>query len=545
MRLKLFNIRLGVLLCICALFCLFAAPAAGFDTTSSRQSNLQKLHPDFTLDLYRGERLDILESVPGGYLRSSIIDGVTDGSANAGVWEFPGDDPVGPAVTTVPTTAPASGFDQTEKINAFREAYETRSRIRQLSTNSIISALGNEEPASPVVTPGSSSATENAKAVVEANNLFCFDLYDQLSGDPGNAGKNIFFSPFSISAALAITGEGARGRTAEEIWSVFHFPKDSTVQREGYASIMAGINRGASAYVLKTVNALWAEQTYPFLPEYLFTAERYYDAKTTNLDFIGHPEESRVIINDWVEEQTEDRIQDLIPPGEVNPDTRLVITNAIYFKGTWVKQFDPEKTTDEDFRTGSGEVVQVPMMQRTDDEAIFGYAETGTFQALSMPYASDDEHTLSMIVILPKDNDLRAVESSLDADTLENLRQSIASRQVKVYFPRYTMETRYFLPGTLAEMGMPTAFSGGADFSGMDGIGDLFISNVIHQAFVEVNEEGTEAAAATAVVMELTACMPTEPVPVFRADHPFVFFIQDDETGNILFMGRVANPTAS
>jgi len=402
------------------------------------------------------------------------------------------------------------------------------------------SGPGQPGPAGEEETPAI-PLSDSGACIVEANNRFCFDLYDQLAGNSGNAGENIFFSPFSISAALAITGEGARGQTAEEIQSVFYFPENTTVQREGYASVIAEINRGASAYVLKTANALWAEQTYPFLPGYISTAERYYNAKTTNLDFIGHPEESRIIINDWVEEQTEDRIQDLIPAGEIDPDTTLVITNAIYFKGTWVKQFDLEETTDEDFRTGSGEVIQVPMMQRTDDEAIFGYAETDDLQVLSMPYASDDDETLSMLVILPKDNDLGAVESSLDADTLENLRQSIASRQVKVYFPRYTMETRYFLPGTLAEMGMPTAFSGGADFSGMDGFGGLFISNVIHQAFVEVNEEGTEAAAATAVVLSKSAA-PAEEIPVFRADHPFVFLIQDDETGNILFMGRVANP---
>jgi len=304
---------------------------------------------------------------------------------------------------------------------------------------------------------------------------------------------------------------------------------------------LAFINRGASGYILRTANALWAEQTYPFLPGYISTAERYYDARTTNLDFAGHPEESRVMINDWVEEQTEDRIEDLIPAGEINPDTTLVITNAIYFKGTWVKQFDPKKTTYEDFTTGSGEVVQVPMMQRTDEDAIFGYAETDSLQVLSMPYASDDNKTLSMMVILPGDNDLAAVEESLDLDKIENLRQSLESRRVMVYFPKFTMETRYFLPDTLARMGMQTAFTGGADFSGMDGVGDLFISNVIHQAFVEVNEEGTEAAAATAVIMQKSAA-PAEEIPFFRADHPFIFLVQDDETGNILFMGRVADP---
>ena len=181
------------------------------------------------------------------------------------------------------------------------------------------------------------------------------------------------------------------------------------------------------------------------------------------------------------------------------------------------------------------------MMQRTDEDAVFGYAETDSLQVLSMPYASDDEKTLSMLVLLPKAENPDSVEQSLDLETLENLRQSLEPRRVMVCFPKFTMETKYFLPETLAMLGMPTAFTGGADFSGMDGFGGLFISNVIHQAFVEVNEEGTEAAAATAVIMQKSAA-PAEEIPVFKADHSFLFLIQDDETGNILFMGRVANP---
>jgi len=542
MKSGLFTRRTGALLFICAFLGLFAAPAAGFDIVSAGRDSLQTEHGGFALEHSQGERSAIIDSVSGEYSRSSIISRMTGNSANSDSWEPTGGDPAEPAVTTVPTTAPALMSWDVEKILAVREAYQTRSRISQLSAYNRIPRGVPGGPAAPV---NNSSAVGDPMSVVEANNRFAFEMYHRLAGDPGNAGENIFFSPFSISAALAITGEGARGQTADEIWSVFHFPEDATVMREGYASIMAAINRGASGYILRTANALWAEQTYPFLPEYLSTADQHYDAKTSNLDFVGHPEESRVIINDWVEEQTEDLIQDLIPPGVINPDTRLVITNAIYFKGTWVKQFDPESTSNDNFRTASGEIVQVPMMQRTDEDAVYGYAETDRLQALSMPYASDDEHTLSMIVILPKDGDLEAVQEFLDADTLENIRSSLASKQVEVYFPRFTMETKYSLAEALCSMGMPTAFSPQADFSGMDGTGCLLISDVIHQAFVEVNEEGTEAAAATAVVMELTAYIPPEPVPVFRADHPFIFFIQDDETGNILFMGRVANPATS
>lgn len=387
--------------------------------------------------------------------------------------------------------------------------------------------------------------TDSLSRVVDANNRFAIDLYRHLQSDPEYSSGNIFFSPFSISTALAITHEGARGLTADQIRPVFYFPDNQSILRYGYADLIARINSESNAYTLRTANALWAEQTHPFLPEYIETAERNYDATTTNLDFVHHPEESRITINRWVEDQTEDRIQDLIPPGEIDPNTALVITNAIYFKGTWVKQFEKEKTIDASFLTGSGTTVQVPMMQRTDEEALFGYTETDTIQALEMPYESGEGSELSMLVLLPKDGNLATVEKSFDAGILQNIRKSLSDVRVKVFFPRFTMETKYFLPRTLSGMGMPTAFTAGADFSGMDGGRDLFITNVIHQAFVEVNEEGTEAAAATAVIMGKGASPDTYKIPVFRADHPFIFLIQDNETGNILFMGRVNNPVAT
>jgi len=400
---------------------------------------------------------------------------------------------------------------------------------------------GQETPVPPVVTTPS-PVTGSEESVVAANNRFALDLYARLADEEDG---NIFFSPFSISSALAITSEGARGNTADEIRSVFHFPDDTAVMREGFAETIAGINSGSSAYTLRTANALWAEQTYPFLPEYISTADRYYSADTTNLDFITKPEESRITINKWVEEQTEDKIKDLLPAGSIDPLTRLVITNAIYFKGTWVKQFDEMKTTEENFRTGTGTSVPVLMMQRTDEDAVYGYAETETLQLLSMPYESDNGKELSMLVLLPKGDDLATIEHSLDAESLSDLQQNLPSRRVMVYFPKFTMETKYSLPPTLSAMGMPTAFTGAADFSGMDGTRDLFIDDVIHQAFVEVNEEGTEAAAATAVVMKLSSMPMEEPIPVFRADRPFIFLIQDDDTGNILFMGRVTNPVGA
>ncbi|OPY42646.1 MAG: Serpin (serine protease inhibitor) [Methanoregulaceae archaeon PtaU1.Bin059] len=392
----------------------------------------------------------------------------------------------------------------------------------------------------PTLQPSESQPSASLGNVVDANNRFAIDLYQKIAGDPDYGDGNIFISPFSISTALAITYEGARGETADEIRSVFYFPENQTVLRSGYADLIARLNSPLNAYTLRTANALWAEQTHSFLPDYLSTAERYYDAKTTNMDFTRQPEESRITINRWVEDQTEDRIKDLIPPGVIDSSTALVITNAIYFKGTWVKQFDAEKTRDADFVTGSGTTIRVPMMQRTDDAAIFRYAETEKFQVLEMPYESGGGTGLSMLVVLPRENDIAGVTQSFDIGTLQEMRQSLALRVVRVYLPKFSIQTKYFLPRTLSEMGMPTAFTTAADFSGMDGGRGLFVTDVIHQAFVEVNEEGTEAAAATAVIMGKGVAI--EDVPVFRADHPFIFLIQDNETGNTLFMGRVSNP---
>ncbi|MCK9299636.1 MAG: serpin family protein [Methanoculleus sp.] len=399
---------------------------------------------------------------------------------------------------------------------------------------------GQSAPPTGEETPGPSA--EGAGNVSAGNNRFAADLYRHLASDPGSAGKNIFFSPYSISSALAITYEGARGTTADEIGSVLHLPQNETLRRAGFAGLDAVLNSGDENYTLRTANALWAEETYPFLPEYVDTAARWYRANVTNLDFINDPEGSRATINRWVEEKTEDKIRDLLPAGSVDPMTRLVITNAIYFKGTWVKQFDPAETTEEEFRVAPGETVRVPMMHRTDEDAIYGYAETESLQVLRMPYAHADGTELSMLVLLPREDNLTAAEEALDAETLVDLRNSLTDQRVRVVFPKFTLETTYSLPQVLAAMGMPTAFSGGADFSGMDGTDMLFVSEVVHKAFVDVSEEGTEAAAATGVVMNLASAPMEDRTPVFRADHPFVFLIVEEDSGTVLFAGRVVNP---
>jgi serpin B len=381
-------------------------------------------------------------------------------------------------------------------------------------------------------------------AVVEANNHFACDLYHALGADESNAGTNIFFSPYSISTALALTYEGAEGDTADEIRSVLHFPEDKSSLREDYRDLIDETNEGDTAYTLRIANALWVEKTHPLLPGYLAVAEDYYGANAENMDFISAPDASRQTINRWVEDQTEELIKDLIPAGAITSLTRLVITNAIYFKGTWVLQFDENLTSESEFTTLQGDTVTVDMMQRTDEDARYNYTETDTLQILKMPYEHGDTGSLSMLVLLPKTNDIGAAEDALGTDDLADAIAGMEEEQVRVYFPKFTLECDYLLTDTLPAMGMPTAFGPGADFSGLDGTQDLFISDVIHKAFVEVNEEGTEAAAATAVVFAKSAAVEEEPVPVFRADHPFVFMIVDDEHGTVLFMGRFAEPVA-
>jgi len=376
-------------------------------------------------------------------------------------------------------------------------------------------------------------SAEEASSVIDANNQFAFDLYSRYKSQDGN----IFFSPYSISTALAMTYEGARGKTADEMQAVFHFPKDDTLRRNSFLELYNGINIKDKPYTLKTANALWAQKDYTFLDSYFSLVKRYYGGNVTNLDFAGQTEESRLTINRWVEEQTDNKIKDLIPKKNIDSLTRLVLTNAIYFKGLWAKQFDKAKTVEKDFEVSPGKTVKAMMMSLTGEEAVFKYAEKEDLQVLELPYKGEE---LSMLVLLPKKGGMDSFETALNAQKISELRKSLYKQRVDVYLPKFKFETKYFMKDTLIEMGMPTAFSMGADFSGMTGNNDLYIDKVIHQAFVEVNEEGTEAAAATAVVMRLKSMPPR--MNIFNADHPFIFAIQDRATGNILFLGRVSEP---
>jgi len=379
---------------------------------------------------------------------------------------------------------------------------------------------------------GSNISLGPSENVVEANNLLALDLYNKYKSKEGN----LFFSPYSISSALAMTYEGAKGQTAEEMQAVLYLPDDKDKIHSDFVSIYNELNKADKSYKLNAANALWAQEDYPFVDEYFNVVDEYYDGKVTNLDFKTDAENSRVTINNWVEDKTNDKIKDLIPKGLIGSLTRLVLTNAIYFKANWSNQFDAEETTDGKFKLGSGEFVDSRMMHQTNN---YNYGETNNLQILEMDYLGDD---LSMIIILPKDNKLNQVENDFSKEKLEDWKKDMQTEKVRVTLPKFKFETKYFMAEDLKEMGMPTAFTWpGADFSGMDGTKMLFISQVIHQTFIEVAEYGTEAAAATAVGMKAIG-IPSEQPLLFRADHPFIFIIQQKDSGNILFMGRVEEP---
>ncbi|MCX8189899.1 MAG: serpin family protein [Candidatus Diapherotrites archaeon] len=390
------------------------------------------------------------------------------------------------------------------------------------------------EPKNPPTVDDSSSTAQGIQEVVRANNKFAFDLYAKFSEKEK---ENIFYSPYSISSALAMTYEGAKGQTAEEMKKVLHLPQ-SNILRPNFAAIYNKINAKGKPFELRTGNALWTQKNYPFIKDYLSLVEKYYGGKAAELDFINDTEKSRQTINSFIEEQTNGKIKDLIPIGSLDPLTRLVITNAIYFKGTWLVEFDPKDTIEADFIVSQDKKVKVQMMHMAPEDKYFNYAETEELQLLELPYSGEE---LSMLILLPK-KDLASVEKNLTEEKLSEYKKMMQKTKLAlIEIPKFEINTKYFMVKTLKEMGINTAFGGSADFTGMTPKRELYISEVIHQAYAKVDEKGTEAAAATAVIMKATSARPEI---TFVADHPFIFLIQHKETGTILFVGRVINPNA-
>jgi serine protease inhibitor len=372
--------------------------------------------------------------------------------------------------------------------------------------------------------------------VVRGNTAFALSLYQKLSSAEGN----LFLSPFSISTALAMTFAGARGNTAREMAAALHF----SMEGEELHSAFAGLERnlldagGKGGVRLKVANALWPQQGYPFLPEYLALLERYYGTTATPVDYARATEQARQTINRWVERETEEKIKDLIPPGVLDPLTRLVLTNGIYFKGDWASPFKKGATHEAPFHGTQGSSIKVPMMT---EQHRFKYGERDDLQILELPYAGQE---LSFVVLLPRRVDgLRELERALTAEGLADWTGGLREQEVVVFLPKFKLISQFRVDAALKALGMVDAFSPGkADFAGMDGKPHwLYIGAVLHKAFVGVNEEGTEAAAATGVVVGLTSAR-VQP-PTFCADRPFLFLIRDNHTGSILFMGRVVDPS--
>jgi serpin B len=386
---------------------------------------------------------------------------------------------------------------------------------------------------------GLAAQSETAKgndlyAVVDSNNQFAIDLYRKINLK--ETGKNIFVSPFSISTALAMTYEGSSKNTRKQMATVLHLDMSDADRQTGFSALLAETSAGPGKhYKLNVANALWGQKGYKFEAPFLSATGKYYGGAFKFVDFIGNTEGARVEINTWVEDHTAKMILDLIPAKAINTGTRLVLTNAIYFKGTWASQFKPILTKDAPFNVSKTVKVQTPMMHQTGH---FRYIKENGVAAIELPYADDD---LSMVAILP-DGDIDKMGENLTLDQINQLCVDMFSQDVDVILPRFKMEAGYGLGPMLSEMGMPDAFIDRiADFSGMTGQPALYIDKVIHKARVEVNEEGSEAAAATAVIMAEKGMMMDK--AVFRADRPFFFIITHHKTGAILFIGRLSNPS--
>lgn len=375
-------------------------------------------------------------------------------------------------------------------------------------------------------------------ADVQASNHFAFDLYGQLRGD--KEGENLFYSPTSIAIALAMTSAGARGDTAKQMANVLHWEGDAAALHSGMNEWIRRLNaiNQDQQYQLRVANRLWAQQGYKFLDAFLSITREQYQAELGQVDFQSQTEAARQTINRWVEQQTAGKIEDLMPPGAVEPRNRLVLTNAIYFKGNWAQPFKKSATREDDFQVTASKKQRVPMMQLTDK---FKFARMDGLKVLQMPYQGDQ---LAMIIVLPDEVDgLAKVEDKLSPDTWKRWTSGLKMKEVWVRLPRFKMTSQFSLKDALSELGMPLAFEeGSANFSGMNGKHDLFISAALHKAFVDVNEEGTEAAAATGITIGVTSAVePTKPEE-FHADHPFLFAIVDNRAGSVLFLGRVSDP---
>jgi serpin B len=408
-----------------------------------------------------------------------------------------------------------------------------------------------------------SAQTAGTKSLVEGNTAFALDLYPRLSGAPGN----LFFSPYSISTCLAMTYAGARGHTESQMGRVLRFRQGDALVHSSFAELqqqlssaekqkgpqlialppelLAELNDAEKqkGFQLEIANALWIQKGEPFLPAFLKIAADDYQADVKQADFKNDADAVRGEINYWVAQKTINKIQDILPPDSLDALSRLVLVNAIYFKDDWATPFNKAATSTQPFHlSASGQVDTLLMLHFGD----VGYTENGDFQVVELPYIGGEQ---SMVILLPRQIDaLGQLEKQLSPAFLDRLLAQMTKQRVRIELPRFKLESRFYLEDTLPKMGMPDAFiPRKADFSGINGSrrGDqksLYINHVIHKAWIEVTEEGTEAAAATVVTMRLGSSAPPPPRLVIRADHPFIFLIRDTRSGSLLFIGRLADP---
>nr|XP_009934770.1 PREDICTED: heterochromatin-associated protein MENT-like isoform X1 [Opisthocomus hoazin] len=372
-----------------------------------------------------------------------------------------------------------------------------------------------------------------------STNSFTLDLYKKLNET--SKGQNIFFSPWSIATALAMVYLGAKGDTAAQMAEVSSENQAENIH-SGFRELLSAINKPRSTYLLKSANRLYGEKTYPLLPKFLQLTMSYYNAKPQAVNFKTAAEQARTLINSWVENETESKIQNLLSAGSLSSRTVLVLVNAVYFKGNWEKKFLEKNTSEMPFRLSKTKTKPVQMMFLRDTFLIL-HEKTMKFKIIELPYV---ENELSMFVLLPDDisdntTGLELVERELTYERLAEWTEStnMIKAEVDLYLPKLKLEENYDLKSTLSSMGIRNAFDPvRADFTGMSAKKDLFISKAIHKAFVEVNEEGTEAAAATGVLVLRSRA----PTMTFKADHPFLFFIRHNKSQTILFFGRLCSP---
>jgi serpin B len=408
-------------------------------------------------------------------------------------------------------------------------------------------AGANAPPAKPDTPPPYAVAADG-------NNAFAFDLYARLKLRDADMG-NVCFSPYSISSALAMTRVGARGVTADEMSAALHLTADVSAIETSYGALNQSlvVDEKKQGYALNVANALWSQKGSPVLPEFLNVVKKNFDGDLTPVDFAGHAEDVRLQINQWAANKTHDKIKDLLLPGMVDSASRLILTNAIYFKGQWAAPFDAKQTSKDDFRTRKGDLVKADMMHMSHQLL---YAEDDLCQVVELPYQGDH---VAMLVLLPKPDNTRMdrdgtpdplkigmmrLESALNPQYMDQIRTQIAYRSVNVALPKWEVtKEEDTLENDLTQLGMRRAFTPQADFSGIDGEKDLYLTTVIHKAYVKVDEEGTEAAAATAIVA-LGGPAPKEPPPVdFTANRSFIYMILHEPSNTILFAGRLSDPT--